>query len=597
MNGITNKFLIINLSDKKSIEYYPGTESYEKFIGGRGLAGKLFTERVSPGADPLSAENCMVFSTGPVTGTSIPTSGRFALVTKSPLTNTIFYSNIGGFAGVFLKRCGIDGFIIEDKSEKPVYIIIDENGGVVFKNAESLWGLNPDEVSLKIKQNEGENVSILMIGIGGENLVKFSSVINDTNRTFGRGGVGAVMGSKMLKAIVIKHGEKRTHVHDKELLKKYVKNAVDKIKVAPVTNIALPNYGTPGLVNIINNLGMFPVNNYKYGSSKFAVNVSGEALSEKKYTKCETCYNCPIKCGRSLKNLNNDENAPEYESLWALGPNCGIFDLNAIILANNLCNSYGLDTISTGSTIACAMELQENNRIKNDNINFGDADSLLKLIHKIATKEGIGKELAEGSKSFSAKYNSPESSMQVKGLELPGYDPRGAMGQALGYATSNRGGCHLTGYMVPLEIFSAPKKVERFTLGGKSDLLVLKQNQNAIEDSLSVCKFLSYALGFEYYSRFMKAVTGKEFTVSKLLEAGDRIYNLERLFNIGAGFSKKDDNLPERFIKSPLKEGLSKDHVVDVNKMLVDYYDVRKWDTDGIPTKEKLTELGLPLKL
>jgi aldehyde:ferredoxin oxidoreductase len=286
---------------------------------------------------------------------------------------------------------------------------------------------------------------------------------------------------------------------------------------------------------------------------------------------------------------------PEYESVWALGPNLGIYDLNLITQANYLCNKFGIDTISCGGSIGCAMELQERGYLKNSSFLFGNASVLKEIVEKIALKKDIGVQIGEGSKKLSKLYNSKDIAMQVKGLELPAYDPRGAIGHALGYATSNRGGCHLTGYMASLEIFAAPKKIDRFTMAGKPDLLVLKQNQKATEDSLVICVFAGWALGLDYYARFLKAITGIGFDVSKLLEIGDRIYNMERLLNIREGLTKKDDQLPPRFLNEPLKEGYSKDHIVPLEKMLEQYYYIREWDKNGIPKPELLKRLGINL--
>lgn len=432
-----------------------------------------------------------------------------------------------------------------------------------------------------------------MIGPAGENQVRISSIMNDSERAFGRGGVGAVMGSKNLKAIVVKDGRQKTEIANKALLQIYVADALDKIKVVPITRAAFPLFGTAATLNVINSLGMLPVRNFKKGYSKDAGKTGGEAIRDRIFEKPEGCYGCSIKCGRKTKAGNMKGKGPEYESVWALGANCDIYDLIKITQANYYCNKLGLDTISVGGTISCAMELQEKGLFDHNEIRFGNENVLISLIKKIAYKEGIGAELSEGSKRLAEKYGSTDSSMQVKGLELPAYDPRGAMGHALGYATSNRGGCHLTGYLAAMEIFAVPKKIPRFTIGGKADQLVLKQHQNAIEDSLVNCKFAGYALGFDYQSRFVTTITGIDFDISRLLKIGERIYNLERMFNVEAGFVKGDDNLPSRFIHEPFKEGLSKNRVVPLESMLQDYYSVRGWDENGVPESEKLKELGL----
>lgn len=593
MKGLFNKIFAVNLNDRTHQIIEIADEIYENYLGGRGLGVKLFTDRVSPTVEPLSPDNKLVFTIGPVTGTSVSTSGRMSLVTKSPLTGTIFYSNTGGIFGFSMKRCGIDGIIIEGKSETPCYIVIDGDKGLEIKDANELWGLNTEETYDKLKEIEGEKVRTLEIGPAGENQVRLASIMNDASRAFGRGGVGAVMGSKKLKAIAVINGKQKTLVDNPELLKNYAKSALDKIKALPVTRSALPLFGTAGVLHVTNSLGMLPIRNFKYGQHEKAPLIGGEAIRKEILVKTEACYGCTIRCGRLTEAGNMKGKGPEYETVWSLGANCEIFDLIKITQANYHCNMLGLDTISMGVTISCAMELQDKGLFPYDEVKFGNEDILSELVIKTARKEGIGAELAEGSKRLAEKYGDAETAIQVKGMELPAYDPRGAMGHALGYATSNRGGCHLTGYMAAMEIFNAPKKIPRFTLGGKADLLVLKQNQSAVEDSLVNCKFSGYALGFDYQARFVSAITGLDFNVTRLLEIGERIYNLERVFNIGAGFSNDDDKLPERFETVPFKEGLSKDRVVPINEMLSAYYNVRGWDENGVPKKEKLEELGL----
>jgi aldehyde:ferredoxin oxidoreductase len=593
MKGLFNKIIEVNLNDRTHQIIEIADEIYENYLGGRGLGVKLFTDRVSPTVEPLSPDNKLVFTIGPVTGTSVSTSGRMSLVTKSPLTGTIFYSNTGGIFGFSMKRCGIDGIIIEGKSKKPCYIVIDDDKGLEIKDADELWGLDTEETYDKLKEIEGEKVRTLEIGPAGENQVLLASIMNDASRAFGRGGVGAVFGSKNLKAIAVKNGKQKTEVDNPELLNNYAKSALDKIKALPVTRSALPLFGTAGVLHVTNSLGMLPIRNFKYGQHEKAPLIGGEAIREKILVKTEACYACTIRCGRLTKAGNMKGKGPEYETVWALGANCEIFDLIKISQANYHCNKLGLDTISMGVTISCAMELQDKGLFPYEEVKFGNEDVLSELVIKTAKKEGIGADLAEGSKRLAEKYGDAETAIHVKGLELPAYDPRGAMGHALGYATSNRGGCHLTGYMAAMEIFNAPKKIPRFTLAGKADLLVLKQNQSAVEDSLVNCKFSGYALGFDYQARFVSAITGLDFNVTRLLEIGERIYNLERVFNIGAGFSSDDDKLPERFETVPFKEGLSKDRVVPINEMLSAYYNVRGWDENGVPKKEKLEELGL----
>lgn len=592
MKGMNNKLLKIDLKKSNITDLKISDEILEKYIGGRGLGVKLFTYLAHDNIEPLSPENILIFTTGPFNATNIPTNGRFSLVTKSPLTNGIFYSNSGGYFGVFLKKCGFDGIYIENMHEKPCYILIEEDKAVI-KDAKNLWGLDTEETLQKLKEIEGEKIHALMIGPAGEKLVKISSIMNDAARAFGRGGVGAVMGSKNIKAIVVKGGTKKFEASDPELLKKYVKVAFDKIKVVPITRSALPKFGTSAMVNVINNLGMLPINNFQKGYDKRASQVSGEEIRKQIYQESEGCFACPIRCGRLTKAGDMTGKGPEYESVWALGPNVGIYDLLTVTQANYLCNKLGLDTISCGASIACGMELKEKGLIKDESLFFGNSAGLKELVKSIAFKRGIGLELSEGAANIAKKYNSPETAIHVKGLELPAYDPRGAIGHALGYATSNRGGCHLTGYLAAMEIYAAPKKIDRFTTGGKPDLLALKQDQKAIEDSLGICAFAGWSLGLDYYARFLKAITGKNYDVVELTKIGERIYNLERLYNMREGLTKDDDTLPPRFLNEPLTEGASKGSTVPLENMLKDYYFVRGWDENGVPTEKTIKKLGI----
>ncbi|MHA1673670.1 MAG: aldehyde ferredoxin oxidoreductase family protein [Promethearchaeota archaeon] len=598
MNKMNKYQVTCNLSTE-NVEKIPISDKVLKqYLGGRGLATKLFVDHLSPHPNlyPLSEKNELIFAVGPLTGTLVPTSGRLALVTKSPLTNTIFYSNTGGYIAPHLKKSGCEALIVRGKAPSPKYLVINSSEDIEIKDAQDLWGLDTRAAHQKLQELEGDKIHTLLIGPAGENLVSFASIMNDGDqRAFGRGGVGAVMGSKNLKAIVFKTHSGQPPVANQDLLRKLVKPALDKIKLVPITRAALPMFGTSSLVNLINEIGMLPINNFQKGYSSEAKQVSGESIRKEIFEKSEGCWNCPIRCGRMTKVGDFHGKGPEYESVVLLGPTTGIFDLVTVTKANYMCNLLGLDTISTGATIACAMELSEAGFLSDAEIRFGNAQILIPLIKKIAIKEGIGAELAEGSRKFAAKYNHPECAMQVKGLELPAYDPRGAFGHALGYATSNRGGCHLTGYLAAMEIFAAPKKIPRHTTAGKSDLLVLKQHQSAIEDSLVVCAFAGWAIDMEFYVRFLYAVTGIEYDVTELMKIGERIYNLERMYSIREGLDPSEDTLPSRFLQQDLDGDMRKNPKVPLQQMLKDYYFVRKWNNRGFALKSKRDELDLTL--
>ncbi len=579
MNGWWNKLARVDLSKGEVTYEKIGEDILQNFIGGRGLGLRLLVDEINPDIDPLK-ENILVFAAGPLTGTTVPTSGRFSVSSKSPLTGTIADSNVGGSFGSEFKKTGLDALIVEGVTEEPVRLEIDENDIRITKT--DLWDSETGECLDKL---EGKSA---VIGPAGENCVLYSSLVTNGYRVFGRGGMGAVMGSKRLKSISVK-GNKEVPIFDKKLLQKHVKKAISKISSSPVTSRGLKKFGTPILVNLLAWLGMFSKNNFREAADEEeADKLSGEKMKEEIVEKHEGCYACPIRCGLKTKTKKEKGKGPEYESVWALGSNLGTFDLEKTTELNYRCNELGLDTISTGGTLACAMEMGEK-EIWSKIDGFGG--DLKETLNKIAFREGVGDELAEGSKRLAKKYDC-NFSMTVKGMELPAYDPRGAAGQALSFATSNRGGCHLRGYMIGEEIFGVPKLFDRFKANGKAQLVKRSQERNAYLDSLIICKFSSFALDENFFSRFLRSTTGIEYTVSDLHTVGERIYNLERLFNVKAGFDRDNDRLPDRFSK-PLKEGASADNVFDMEKMLDDYYEVMGWDKRGIPKKSTLERLDI----
>ncbi|HDL60200.1 MAG TPA: aldehyde ferredoxin oxidoreductase [candidate division WOR-3 bacterium] len=594
------KLLRINLSTGKIKKEDIPENLLKKFIGGRGLASKYLYDEIDPTVDPLSPDNKLIFTTGPLTGTPAPTGGRYMVVTKGPLTGTIASSNSGGFWGAELKRAGYDMIIIEGKSEKPVYILIKDDE-VAIKDASHLWGLNTHETTDKLLVESGEHTAkVACIGPAGEKLVKFACVINDKHRAAGRTGVGAVMGSKMLKAILVK-GTKKIVAFDEEKFRQVIKEKIDTMRKNPITGEGLPKLGTKVLDNIINENGLYPTRNFQTGVFEFTYEVSGEALVEKGYLiKNKACYACPIGCGRITKLPSGREGeGPEYETGWAFGAACGVKDLIAITEANFLCNELGLDTISTGVTIACAMELFERGFIpkedlsKGPELRFGSSEAIVYYTKAIAYREGLGDKLAEGSYRLAEAYGHPEYSMSVKRQELPAYDPRGAQGHALEYATSNRGGCHVRGYMISPEILGVPEKLETQKLEGKAQWVKIFQDLTAVIDSAGLCLFSSFALNADDYKDMIVAATGFDYSTDDVMKCGDRIWNLERLFNLKAGIKPEEDTLPKRFLEEPLPEGPQKGAVVKLRELLPEYYKVRGWSEKGIPTEEKLKELEL----
>ncbi len=594
------KILKINLTEKKmEVETIP-EDVIRKFIGGRGLASYYLYKLMDPKADPLSPENVLIFATGPLTGTAAPSGGRYMVVCKSPLTGLIACSNSGGNFGAELKAAGYDMIIVQGKADEPVYLAIKDDQ-VEIKSASHLWGLDTHTTTDKLLEEFGdERAKVACIGPAGEKLVKIACVINDKHRAAGRSGVGAVMGSKNLKAIVVR-GSKRPEAPDRDAFMNVVREKVEKIRKNPVTGEGLPKLGTKVLDNIINENGLYPTRNFQTGVFEGTAEVCGEALVEKGYLKKNKgCYACPIQCGRYVELPTGKKGeGPEYETGWAFGACCGVKDLIAITEANFLCNELGLDTISTGVTIACAMELYEKGYIPKDDLakgpelRFGSSEAIVYYTRAIAYREGLGDKMAEGSYRLAEAYGHPELSMSVKKQELPAYDPRGVYGHALGYATSNRGGCHVRQYLISPEVLGVPEKLDPLTTKDKPQWVKIFQELTAVIDSSGMCLFTSFALSADDYRDLIAAGTGFDYTVEELLKCGERIWNLERLFNLKAGMDPAEDTLPKRFLEEPMPEGPKKGSVVPLAEMLKEYYAIRGWDEKGYPTQEKLAELGL----
>lgn len=581
--------LYVSLSDRTIRREPIPVDLYEQFLGGRGLGVKLLYDNLRPGVDPLSPENWLIFAVGPSTGSIVPTAGRFEVITKSPQTGTIFDSNCGGYFGPQLRRAGYAAVVFEGKSNDPVYLWINDDE-VEVRDASAVWGKDTGATTDMLLQMTDEKAQVACIGPAGENLVKMAAIINDKHRAAGRGGVGAVMGSKGLKAVVVK-GTKSVAVYDKERLNNAVVRARRLFKRSGVTDKSLPVYGTAVLVNVINEYGMLPTHNFQEGTFNDAEGVSGEKLLERLLVKTYNCYGCPIGCGRISRVHGKDVGGPEYESIWALGPQCGVNDLEWIAEANHKCNLLGMDTISVGSTIGCAMELVQRGKLE-ASLKFGDTMGILELLEDIGYRRGLGNDLAEGSRRLAEKYGAPELSMHVKGLEIPAYDPRGVQGHGLGYATSNRGGCHLRSYLIGPEILGAPVLVDRDKTEGKASLVILYQNLSAAMDAMVVCRFTNFALTVDDYAEMISAGTGLEMTGKDFLRVGARIWNLERIFNMREGFTSEDDRLPKRF-SEPLPEGGSRNRVSHAGELLPEYYRLRGWDMDGSPTDETRASLGL----
>jgi len=593
------KVLRVNLSTGKISKESINENLIKRYLGGRGLATKYISMEIDPKVDPLSPENKLIFANGLLTGTSAPTGGRYMVVTKGPLTGTIASSNSGGFFGAELSHAGYMLLIVEGKAKLPIYISIKDDE-VKINDASEMWGMNTHQVTDKILEKFGEpKARVACIGPAGEKLSMIACIINDKNRSAGRTGVGAVMGFKNLKAVVVK-GTAKIEFQDKEKFMGVVKSDIETIRKNSVTGEGLPKLGTKVLDSIINQNGLYPTKNFQLGTFNKIDEVNGEALVEKGYLKKNVaCYACPIACGRkvTLPNGKTGE-GPEYETGWAYGADCGVDDLIAITEANFLCNELGLDTISAGATIACAMELYEKGYIpkedlqKGPELNFGSSEAVVYYTKAMGMREGFGDKLAEGSFRLASTYGHPELSMSVKKQELPAYDPRGVQGHALEYATSNRGGCHVRGYMIAPEIIGIPEKLDPQALEGKAQWVKIFQDLTAIIDSSGLCLFTSFALGADDYKDLINAVMGYNFTTEEILGIGERIWNLERKFNLDAGISPAEDKLPDRF-NEPLPDGPQKGAVIHLDKTLPEYYKIRGWSERGILDENKIRELNL----
>jgi len=608
MYGWIGKVLRVNLTiGKISIEDL-NPKTAKDFIGGRGLGAKILFDEIDPKIDPLSPENKLIFVTGPLTGTGAPAGCRYMVVTKSPLTGAIANSSSGGEFAPELKFAGYDLIIFEGKSEKPVYLWI-KNGRAEIRDARELKGKNTTETEDIIRANTDEYAKVACIGPAGENLVRFACVISG-GRAAGRSGVGAVMGSKNLKAIAVR-GTKGVAIADKDGFKKAALKAFNLLDREEFSK-----YGTPAVLSLVNKRGVLPTRNFQQGVFESAEKLSGEKLAStlsKRKNMGVACFGCPVACGRVSKVTDPDfagEGAgPEYETIGAFGSLCGIDSLPAIAKASFICNEVGMDTITAGSTIACAIELYEKGFLSKKDVgrelSFGNVEAMIELVGKIGHREGFGDILAEGSYRLAEKYGHPELSMTAKKHEFPSYDPRGLQDMGLQYATQSRGGDHIRGEVQDIDLYGVYDwrivkdrnitYVDSFAIEDKPLLTKEVQDWFCCIDSSGMCNFMFYLGDIEDdLLSLLETATGVSYDGLKgMMKAGERIFNLERLFNLKAGLTQKDDTLPKRMLEEPLPGGPAKGQVVHLNEMLPVYYKLRGWTKKGVPNLEKLKELGL----
>ncbi len=608
MNGYFGKLLEVDL-DSKTHSITSLSESLLKtYIGGSGMGARLLYDRTGKDTAPLSNDNVLIFAAGPFTGTKIPSTGRHAIVSKSPLTGIWAESDVGGRWGARLKRAGLDALLVKGAADRPVTIRI-ENDAIDIKDARSLWGMDAYAASEALKEDNPRGAQICTIGKAGEHLVPLAAVMHDGRhgRAAGRCGLGAVMGAKRLKAIVVS-GSNKTPVAHPRRLAALVRRMLGRIKQS---STYLRQYGTSGGLTSLEASGDMPVKNFLQGGWSRANKISGEALAETHLKGRYACGACPVGCGREValreKPNNEIEGAgPEYETVAALGSYCLIDDLAAICKANDLCNRYGMDTISVGATIAFAMEAFERGVIGATDLGgmalrWGDADAMIEMIRLIGENKGFGRVMGHGVRNAARKLgvDAQKLALHVKGLELPAHDPRAYFSTAVSYATSNRGACHLAGLTHGLENtlampelgYEAP--LDRFTERGKGVMAAKMQNLMGMLDALKICKFLLYSgVTVTDLTHCLNLVTGWDLDVGEFLRTGERLFNLKRMYNIRCGIGPADDVLPTRLL-TPLKEGGAKGRVPDLAAMRSEYYEFRGWDDAGAPTPSKRKELGL----
>lgn len=610
------KLLRVNLTNGTCVAEPLNMQWAQEYLGQRGLATKYLASEIDPKVDPLSPGNKLICATGPLTGTMASTGGRYSVITKGPLTGAIACSNSGGYFGAELRFAGWDMIIFEGKSPTPVYLHI-ENDKAELLPADFIWGKSVwDTEEFLKKKHQDPLMRVSSIGRAGENQVLFACIVNDLHRAAGRSGVGAVMGSKNLKAVAVRGTQGVTGIaHPKEFMKATF--AAKKVLADnAVTGQGLPKYGTQVLMNVINEIGALPTRNHRDVQFEGASKISGEAMHEKRPTDGkanlvtnQACFGCTIACGRISKIDETHwtvKNKPEYwgasggleyEAAWALGDAPGVDDLEALTYANFVCNEDGMDPISFGATVGAAMELYEMGVLTEKEMDvsapFGSAEALCRLAELTARGEGFGKIIGLGSKRLCEKYGHPELSMSVKGQEFPAYDSRGIQGMGLAYATSNRGACHLRGYTVASEVLGIPVKTDPHVTEGKAELVKAFQDATAVVDSSGLCVFTTFAWTLNDIQPQIQAACEGDWSMEKLMLMGERIWNLEREFNLAAGFTAKDDTLPRRLLTEPAKTGPAKGMVNELGKMLPEYYKVRGWTAEGVPTPQTRQRLGL----
>ncbi len=579
----------------------------EEYIGGRGLGARYLYEEMDPSVDALGPDNKLIMATGPLTGTNASCGSRYMVVTKGPLTGAITTSNSGGHWGPELKFAGYDMVIVEGRAEHPCYLLVDDDR-VEIRDAANVWGKVVSETEDAIRDETGiPALRVAGIGPAGENLVRFACIINDKHRAAGRSGVGAVMGSKNLKAIAVR-GTRGVQIARPRDYMSAIWSYHEHLAESPGRQ-GLTELGTAPTIDLVNAFGGLPTRNFTAGQFEGTEAINGEAIKDNWLVANKACFACNIACGRVTQVSPNADKymvnmhprnwkvageGPEYENLWSLGADCGVDDMDAIVMANYLCNDLGMDPISMGATLAAAMEMSERGLLSDAQtgmpLRFGDGRTLVAMTEATGYREGFGDELAEGSKRMTEKFEHPEYFMGVKGQEFPAYDPRGFQGMGVAYATCNRGACHLRAWTPGIETTG---EYDPHGTDGKSAWVAEEQNRTTAHDATGICMFTTAGAPLDDLIPVLSTATGVDYTMDDFVHIGERIWNIERLWNLKAGLTAADDTLPKRLLEEAHAEGPSAGVTVNLDAMLPDYYAARGWTEDGRPTTEKLMDLGL----
>ncbi len=597
--GLTGRMLRVDLTRGEVQRVETPRDLFERFLGARGVGAYMLFHELEAHTDPLGPDNKLIFLTGPLVGTMAPGANKITVSFRSPLSETYSFSLCGGHLAPELKFAGFDGLVVEGKSDKPVYLWID-NGTATLRDAGHLWGLKTHDTEDALREELGDaEIRVASIGPAGEKLVRYACIQADYHREFGRGGAGAVMGSKNLKAIAVR-GTGSVEVADAAALGRIAEKAYAELAEHPKARLRR-RFGTPEMVEWTNNHGFWATRNFATGHFEGADRLTGPALKEKIFIGDNSCYACPVACGKVSAVTQGPFagkaiEGPEFETVGLLGANCGVSDPEAIVAATAICDAYGFDTMSAGAAISLAMEAYERGILGPEDtggleLRFGNGDALVAITQQIADRTGLGDVLAEGSKRAAERFGVPDLAMHVKGQELATYEPRGVVGMGLSYAISPKGGHHMIAPTMGLELAGDPQR--RLIPDGKAKMVRDTQLVMTIVDSLAMCSSMRFVLGLDSILDLYRAVTGVVLGEEEALLMAERVSNLERLFNVREGLNRKDDTLPRRLLKEAMPSGPSRGNTVPLDQMLDEYYELMGWDADGVPTKERMTELGL----